>query len=200
MGVNPSCLLMYPTIVVLSILTRTCCPLKKGRKCFSTSDTTWSSRQFIWNNCICDLNVPFIILPTQVAPQAAREASVVMTFLDRIITMVTHVVRKVVRFQGCKAIAKDAPRRNTDGTPAHRWKGLICKWLSRMTIKADAISPSSLRNILNFSLVPVQKSVRQAQKASTLSADALWQQPSPETNQWMWCSELGTKHSFPCSP
>ena len=38
-----------------------------------------------------------------------------------------------------------------------------------MTVKTDAISLSSLRHILNFSL-PLQ-SVRQAQMASTLSAD-----------------------------
>ena len=189
---SPPFLLMYATTTVLSVLTRTCCPWKKCR-CFSASNTVWSSRQFMWNNCICELHVPFIILPSQMAPQPAREASVVISFLIRIVPMVTPVIRRVVHLQGRKARMHVVGIETWGLRPGvrfkfnndtNRWKGRICKRPSGMTVKADATSPSRLRHVLNFSLLPLRKSVRQAWKASTLSSER---------------RAVSVMFSFPCS-
>lgn len=74
---RPHCLLIYATTIVLSILTSTCCPLRKGHKCFSATETARGSKQFIRTNCIYELHVSFTILPSYSA-QLAREASMVI--------------------------------------------------------------------------------------------------------------------------
>lgn len=75
--------LLYTTVVELSVLTWTWCPMRDGRKCFRDMNTAASSRKFMCARSDLRHQRPLTDRPSWIPPQPVRLASIVSTFLDR---------------------------------------------------------------------------------------------------------------------